>query len=31
MANIARGEADCYISISAECFIFGIVRGNMMK
>ena len=24
MANIAQGEAECYISIDAECFIFCI-------
>ena len=24
MANIARDEAECYISIEAECFIFHI-------
>ena len=22
MANIAQGEAECYIGIEAECFIF---------
>ena len=28
MANIARGEAECYISIEAECFIFHIARAR---
>ena len=30
MANVARGEAECYISIEAECFILRIVRGRAM-
>ena len=38
MANIAQGEAECYISIEAkwyisieaECFILRIVRGRAM-
>ena len=28
MANIARREAECYISIEAECFIFHIARAR---
>ena len=27
MGNIARGEAECYISIEAEYFIFSIAHG----
>ena len=27
MANIARGKAECYISIEAECFILSIAHG----
>ena len=30
MANIARGEAKCYISIEVECFVFHIARGRAM-
>ena len=30
MANIARGEAECYVSIEAEYFIFRIARGKAM-
>ena len=30
MANIARGKAECYISIEAECLIFHIARGRAM-
>ena len=30
MANTARGEAKCYISIKAECFIVRIARGRAM-
>ena len=30
MANIARGEAKCYISIEAECFIFCIARARQL-
>ena len=30
MANIAWGEAECYISIEAECFILCIARGRAM-
>ena len=32
MANIARGEAECYISIKAECrvlyFLYSMWQGN---
>ena len=28
MANIAQGEAECYISIEAECFILRIACGR---
>ena len=32
MANIARGEAECYISIETECRVlfFRIARGRAM-
>ena len=28
MANIARGKAECYIRIEAECFIFCIAQAR---